>query len=1189
MRYLLVFVFYGFMISNSSGQATSVDTVFYPGAKNIQKIITSTGNKKNILSFYPGGTKSSEQNSTADVKDGFQYEWDVTGKLTSSKYYTNNLPDKKWEQWYSSGIKQFEKNYTIISVNGKQKSVLSGNYFENFTNGSPRVKANYDQDKKDGLWQVWFDNGLPKEKINYKADMISGEAEYWYNNGKKQSSQSFIIIKDSVKEKNVLNGLVISYYTNGAMRDSGNFTTGEKNGLHKSWFENGQLTETAIYKNDLMNGHRKKWFDNGQTEFEYTVYQSRDSLKHIFTKYDGAYIQNFKSGKPQKVYQYKNGLKNGVQLEYRDNGVKGTVSFYKDGLQTGVQVNYHSNQYVSDTTTFAIITRNDSLVSVKQGLYKSFYDTGELSQTLSYKNNQRDGVYKSYLRNGKLSEESFYENGLKTGLSTLWNEDGSIKEKNSYEIITDKKGGKKSVPSGYIVRMDAHGNVVSSKFCKNGMALYKTQEFFSDSTVQSEQFLLIPDDGGHAAGRHINYFDNGVIKSDAFYYESRAYGTQITWYKSGQPQSVTDDPNNYFHVSNTINWLSDGNVADIKAVYKSKDEKSSYTKEAAGKIREQLLKHKDAEIKYSNDSASYSRIQKYSDTQIQYEEYFKNEKLDSVFSAYFINGQKAARVEMKDGIANGKFTLWFGDGKVFKDGEYTNGIKTGKWIQYYANGNKYEEKLLSDPENQQLYSEKTDYYENGNKKKIDKDCRESLCSYNANYFEEGQMSSESKPVNDSVNQYLSWYKNGKLSERRFYSDKKENGLHEQWYENGQNKMKVNMIDGLQEGIFTSNHENGKTKYEGLVEKGLKQGEWKNYDEKGKLVNTTLYKNDRKLIAPPTSECACVDTSYHKIGYAPSLSSLAELEEVNKMAFNFHAPIDTFYNHLFFYDLQTSSGSSAGSYSFSVIAFEETYLSIPNKKGMKLIFNPCIISSHSRILLNINYSGEKESLNAGMEPERCALEFPQILLRKWDSKNNMPVTNNKGKQENARLYFSPYGISYNNDEFLEIEKPTDFCFTQSEINGTGVILKIDSAVFDFNPAKNNWKNDFNFVNLPLNTYLKKNGSYEFKEEDEQLKNFMGIYAPGADFLIPSFNENDSLTLEAKGKDLLISDKMIAGCILFKATLDKGLNYKIKVKNKEIETNEVAIESYFKRKLFNEVKVEYDVKTETLFVYFNFIRG
>ncbi|MEO8149687.1 MAG: hypothetical protein ABI723_18760 [Bacteroidia bacterium] len=446
-RCAFIFLFSSILHFVSFTQTISTVIEFYRGTKDTGSIITSIGNKKNMVYFYQDGIKNWENNLDGNKPNGLNAVWNEMGKLIYLSYFTDSLPDKKWAKWFPTGIKEYEKNYTIIYVEGQPKSVLNGIYMENYSNGSPKTRANYILGKKDGLYQTWFENGFRKERIDYKEGFNSGKEEYWYENGKKESIRTYIIIKDSIGKKSVLNGLFIRYYSNGLKRDRSNYINGHREGLYKIWFETGQINNVYHLKNGYDNGKRKLWYSNGIFAGEESLYGYKDSIYGTRMKYNGKYITNHQNGKPKERYQFKNGLKNGVQVDYHYNGRKNTVSFYKDNLQTGLQVIYYTNGKVNDSTRYEIINRNDSIISVKQGYYVKYYDTGEMWETYNYKNDLREGAYKSYFKNGKLSEDCIYQEGLKTGLSTIYNDNGSVRETNIYKIVIDETGNKISVPS----------------------------------------------------------------------------------------------------------------------------------------------------------------------------------------------------------------------------------------------------------------------------------------------------------------------------------------------------------------------------------------------------------------------------------------------------------------------------------------------------------------------------------------------------------------------------------------------------------------------------------------------------------------------------------------------------------------------------------------------------------------------
>jgi antitoxin component YwqK of YwqJK toxin-antitoxin module len=132
---------------------------------------------------------------------------------------------------------------------------------------------------------------------------------------------------------------------------------GVKNGVEKVYANNGTLIWSVPYVNGKMHG--KKYFYSP--------------------------TKNRKSTKLSHITDYKNGLADGHQIYYYDNGAVSVDYKYKNGKEHGKMLAYHRNGKVSQIAYY----KNGKL----DGPYKEYNKNGTLTLTLHYKNGRRTDVY----------------------------------------------------------------------------------------------------------------------------------------------------------------------------------------------------------------------------------------------------------------------------------------------------------------------------------------------------------------------------------------------------------------------------------------------------------------------------------------------------------------------------------------------------------------------------------------------------------------------------------------------------------------------------------------------------------------------------------------------------------------------------------------------------------------------------
>jgi antitoxin component YwqK of YwqJK toxin-antitoxin module len=95
-------------------------------------------------------------------------------------------------------------------------------------------------------------------------------------------------------------------------------------------------------------------------------------------------------------------------------------------------------------------------------------------------------------------------------------------------------------------------------------------------------------------------------------------------------------------------------------------------------------------------------------------------------------------------------------------------------------------------------------------------------------------------------EWLRYYWNGQLQEKRNYKKGKWEGEQLEYYDNGQLKSKGNFKDDKREGVSSKYYDNGQLNDKGNFKNGKLDGEYLQYNENGQLEKTEIYK-DGKLI------------------------------------------------------------------------------------------------------------------------------------------------------------------------------------------------------------------------------------------------------------------------------------------------------------------------------------------------------
>ena len=72
-------------------------------------------------------------------------------------------------------------------------------------------------------------------------------------------------------------------------------------------------------------------------------------------------------------------------------------------------------------------SQSSVLTSQLDGVFKRYYDSGEIGSEETYKNGKLNGPSKKYYKNGNLMHEDFYKDGVVDGVSRDYYENGQLR------------------------------------------------------------------------------------------------------------------------------------------------------------------------------------------------------------------------------------------------------------------------------------------------------------------------------------------------------------------------------------------------------------------------------------------------------------------------------------------------------------------------------------------------------------------------------------------------------------------------------------------------------------------------------------------------------------------------------------------------------------------------------------------
>ncbi len=376
-----------------------------------------------------------------DKKEGTAYFYFPDGKIKQTLFYNGGKKE---------GLsKEYDKDGNIISLLEYNNDYLIS-----------REKINRTDNKglKQGEWKDFYPDGKIKVEKTYKDDLLHGYYKEYDMKGKLTMTMLYengSIVKSDVEDEPDIE-IVKRYDNDGNLIYSGPFREKIPVGIHREYGKDGKVTNAYKYNdNGLLlsegiideagnsNGKWKDFYADGKLEAEgqYTD-NRRTGMWKFYTS----------SGKVEQTGNYNNGRPDGLWKWYYDNGALLREEEYFQGQRDGAFTEYSpsgevitSGQYTSDEKNgewkYQIgddTAEGKYIAGLMDGMWKSYYNDGELRFKCNYTQGNPDGPQFYYYDNGRLKELQFYNMGIREKIWKKYDEEGNqlltIGYKNDAEV-----------------------------------------------------------------------------------------------------------------------------------------------------------------------------------------------------------------------------------------------------------------------------------------------------------------------------------------------------------------------------------------------------------------------------------------------------------------------------------------------------------------------------------------------------------------------------------------------------------------------------------------------------------------------------------------------------------------------------------------------------------------------------------
>ena len=535
-------------------------------------------------------------------------------------------------------------------------------------------------------------NSTNTYRYNSNYSYISGEKTISYNNGKEVFN---VLGTSKTNFKSNLTYFSYNPYGHEIVETKGGAAGQLLHGTYKFYSKEGILLRGENYDYGLRHGEVKVYDDYGdlQEQQKYAF----GALTYAKFKDDAGNTieligELFAKGSIEKVYSGEKLIKKVVynsekarEITFfdRETGVKQLIIHSYGDTPHGPFEDYYADGITIERT-------GNFYMGKKEGVFREYFESGQLSSTTRYKNDKKEGAFELYHNNGNLKETGYYKNDLLNGQFKFYDEDENLVESRYFE--NDELNGE-----AFAYR---DGKVIIKGFFKNGEKQGKWEDYYLDhESHYPVQYYHYNQGNLHGAFRIVRQDSviEGTYLQGELHGEYKVYRPLLT-ILTGKPSNLDFTDNlvingeylnggktgkwTYFDITGSIieegrfwNNLKQGEWRYYYRKFVNKEGSPlTYSKKLF--LVENYLKGKK-----NGKAIRYSFLEKQQvmcDTSIgtvnPLDTCFKHKYIKVNQLAYFKNGQLHGPFELKDSL-----------NRIVRKGEFRYGKKEGEWVEVERN------------------------------------------------------------------------------------------------------------------------------------------------------------------------------------------------------------------------------------------------------------------------------------------------------------------------------------------------------------------------------------------------------------------------------------------------------------------------------------------------------------------------
>lgn len=328
----------------------------------------------------------------------------------------------KRNEWYTDGIKELEIPYKNNEPHGE---------FKRWTGfGDLAMTGEYKQGKRHGKWTSFYSATINTKKIEavryYKDDHPVGDWEGWHYNENKAFEEHYDKNGDSV-------GVWKKWNKDGSIAEENSCFQKEENGISRTYNFKGILEREHRCKFGIKDGESIEYYSDGKKVMvrEHWTAGKLNGPREIFRG----------DGLLQKREFWKNNVRDSIWEWFDANGIKISETIFDQGARTDFGIR---NEKIYAESTFV---QNEKQEFVLNGLlwrmrddkplrYEEFWQSGDILESRSFypdsiRKNNESTTNDSVVYN-KLASQGFWKNGKPHGIWRNWYKSGILRDSLTY-------------------------------------------------------------------------------------------------------------------------------------------------------------------------------------------------------------------------------------------------------------------------------------------------------------------------------------------------------------------------------------------------------------------------------------------------------------------------------------------------------------------------------------------------------------------------------------------------------------------------------------------------------------------------------------------------------------------------------------------------------------------------------------